>query len=62
MVQDYEIGQEINYNTITKGGFKKTKTVNLGLWPKLGGGFMAGSEGPSELFGDQKCRNNESFS
>ena len=39
-----------------KGCFKKTKTVNLGLWPKLG----TGSEGPIELFCDQKCQNNES--
>ena len=47
---------------LVRGGFKKNKTVNLGLWPKLGGGVRTGSEGPIELFGDQKCQNNESFS
>ena len=45
-----------------RGGFKKKKKVNLGLWPKLAGGVRTGSEGQIELFGDQKCQNNESFS
>ena len=39
-------------------GCLKKEEVNLGLWPKLGGGVRAGSEGPIELFGDQKCQNN----
>ena len=32
------------------------------LWPKIGGGVRACSEGPIELFGNQKCQNNLSFS
>ena len=51
----------MDYLIYIREGFIKKKPVNLGLWPKLGGGVRTGSDGPIELFGDHKCQNNESF-
>ena len=51
--------KKINYDLL-RGGFQKK--WKFGPLAETSGGVRAGSEGPIELFGDQKCRNNESFS
>ena len=45
-----------------KGRLQKKKNGKFGPLAETRGGVRTGSEGPIELFGDQKCQNDESFS
>ena len=47
---------------ISKGRLQKNKNGKFGPLAETRGGVRTGSEGPIELFGDQKCQKDESFS
>ena len=48
-------------NCSAKGRLQKNQNGKFGPLAETRGGVRTGSEGPIELFGDQKCQNNESF-